>query len=352
MYRTFYGLTKRPFHTTPDPDFLFLTPSHQEALAAIIYGIEQMKGFIAITGEVGVGKTTILRSYLNTVDGNRNTTVVYIYYPTLTFTGLLTAILRELGQEPVLGEEAELVRQLQHYLIEEYRKNRIVVVIIDEAQNMPIPTLEHLRMLTNLETSTDKLLQIVLIGQPELETLLDRHELRQLRQRIAVQARINPLSPRESYQYIQHRLTRAGRHGTSIFTKSAIQLIIRHGGGIPRQLNILCDNILLTGFGCQQHPISSDLVREVTGETPPPTSNRWKKWGSLAAGILLTLGIGWFMTLHHPEPALPVSSEPIPQAIDRSPDATDQPSSRSTPLSEPGLDTGDSPTVNNGSLDQ
>jgi general secretion pathway protein A len=265
MYIDFYGFTKPPFRTTPDADFLFLSPSHKEALASIIYGIEQKKGFIAITGEVGVGKTTILRSYLETVDKDKHKTI-YIFNPSVTFESLLITILKELEVEPVSSQAAEMVNQLHELLIEAYRHGRVVVLVIDEAQNIPVQTLEGIRMLSNLETSTEKLIQIVLVGQPELETLLERHDLRQVRERIAVRTRILPLTKKESYAYIEHRLSHASSHKRDIFSKDALDLIVETAQGIPRKLNIHCDSALITGFGYQQPTISRKIAKEVIAD--------------------------------------------------------------------------------------
>jgi len=265
MYRDFYHLHKQPFHITPDPEFLFLSPSHREAFAAIIYGIEQRKGFLAITGEVGVGKTTILRAYLEKT-GHEQHRIIYVFNAAVSFSGLLKLILGEFGVAASEDDPFEMVNRLHHLLIDEYQNNRNVVLIIDEAQNMPVATLESLRMLSNLETSEDKLLQIILVGQPELARLLDLHELRQLRQRIAVRCQIDPLTRAESLAYIQHRLARAATHGGVIFAPGALPPIIKEARGIPRIINILCDNTLLTGFGYQQKPITRKIVKEVVAE--------------------------------------------------------------------------------------
>jgi len=177
MYSRFYGFTTEPFQNTPDLDFLFLSPNHKEALACIEYGIRQRKGFIAVTGEAGVGKTIILRSYLTKVDAQKQKTI-YVLNPKLTFDSLLTTILKELSAEPVAGCAAQRLNQLHEVLIAEYRNDHTVVLIIDEAQHIPIETLESIRMLSNMETATEKLIQIVLVGQPELDALLNRSELR------------------------------------------------------------------------------------------------------------------------------------------------------------------------------
>jgi general secretion pathway protein A len=268
MYLSYYNLKKEPFHITPDPDFLFFSESHKQALASIIYCTEKKKGFVAITGGVGLGKTTILRSYLERMDNKRLKTI-YVFNPNIPFKSLVAIIFHELGIKPLSYDISDMVEQLHLALIEEYSAGNDVILIIDEAQNMPVDTLENLRMLSNLETSTDKLIQIVLIGQPELDDILNKYELRQLKQRIAIRATICPLTREESLMYIKHRLKKAGlKEGQlfTIFTKSALQLIIKHAKGIPRTINILCDNALINGFGYQQCPITLAIVKEVIAD--------------------------------------------------------------------------------------
>ena len=265
MYIQFYGFTKEPFKTTPDIDFLFLSPSHKEALACIEYGIRQRKGFIAITGEVGVGKTMILRSYLDKVVPEKQKTI-YILNPKVSFDNLLSTILRELGAEAIAGQATDKLNQLHEVLIAEYRNDHTVVLLIDEAQNIPIETLESIRMLSNLETATEKLIQIVLVGQPELDELLNRHELRQVRERIGLQARIAPLTNAESVAYIDHRLSLVSSDPRAVFSKQALDRIVRSAKGIPRRLNILCDSALITGYGYQQPMISGKIAKEVIAD--------------------------------------------------------------------------------------
>ncbi|RMF83474.1 MAG: peptidoglycan-binding protein, partial [Nitrospinota bacterium] len=265
MYLHFYHFRKSPFHITPDPEFLFLSPSHKEALGTIIYGIEERKGFVAIIGEVGLGKTTILRSYLEKVDPQK-VRVIYILNPNVSFADLVRIIYQELGLQVESEDLLEQITRLYHVLIEEYKAGRNVVLVIDEAQNMPVETLENLRMLSNLETATDKLIQIVLVGQPELEEKLNRHELRQLRQRIAIRATIVPLTQAESMAYIQHRLALVSMRRGPIFTKGALKLIVKQAKGVPRTLNILCDNALIAGFGYQQKPITTKIAKEVIAD--------------------------------------------------------------------------------------
>ena len=293
MYLTFYGLKKEPFHTTPDPNFLYLSPSHKEAMGAIIYGIEKRKGFIAIFGEVGVGKTTIIRAYLEKTNDRKQKTV-YVLNPMVSFHGLLTEIFRSLDLTPSHDDSAEMVNQLQEALIQEYRSDSTVVLVIDEAQNMPVKTLEQLRLLSNLETSTDKLLQIVLIGQPELHTLLDHPSLKSLQQRIAMRATIQPLKQKESQAYIEHRVALASMTGAPIFTQGAMNLIIREAEGIPRRLNILCDNALITGYGRQRKPVSVQEVKEILTDMNGSRFSYLMKW-SIGVAAAILLGIATFL---------------------------------------------------------
>ena len=265
MYRDFYHLKKEPFHTTPDPEFLFLSPSHKQALGSIVYGVKNRKGFIVITGEVGVGKTTILRSYLESVD-KQNTKVIYIFYANVSFRNLLRTIYKELGIDVKTDDVVEMLNDLYQILMEQYKQGNTVLLIVDEAQNMPIETLENLRMLSNLETSKDKLLQIVLIGQVEFEEILNLYKLRQLKQRIVIRSTILPLSEKESTAYIKHRLGKAASNGSPVFTRGALKRIVKEADGVPRNLNILSDNALITGFGYKRKPVNTKIVNEVIGD--------------------------------------------------------------------------------------
>src|SRR5262245_7289990 len=265
MYLDFYHLKKAPFHITPDPEFLFLSPSHKAALGSIIYGIEERQGFVAITGEVGLGKTTILRSYLERIDQSRLKTI-YIFNANISFRSLLKTIFREFGLEFEADDLFEMVNRLHQVLIEEYKQGRNVALIIDEAQNMPIETLENLRMLSNLETATEKLVQIVLIGQPEFEHRLNLNELRQLKQRLVIRSTIEALTTEESLAYIEHRLAKVALAEAPIFTKGALKLILDKANGTPRTLNILCTNALITGFGYKQKPIKAGTVKQVLAD--------------------------------------------------------------------------------------
>jgi len=291
MYREFYGLNQAPFGITPDPEFLRLTPSQEEALASIVYGVDQRKGFVVVLGDVGLGKTTILRFYLDKLATKRLTTA-YVFDPNVTFKALLGTIYRELGIAGRPADVHEMVNRLHEVFIEEYRQGRNVVLIVDEAQNMPVETLENLRVLSNLETSTDKLLQMVLVGQPELAAKLERHELRQLRQRIAVRSTLVPFTEGESLAYIEHRLSKAGASSASVFTRGALREIVEHARGVPRVINILCDNALVNGLGCQKKPVTVRIVREAIADLTGHVRVRWLPWvwaslvAVLAAGAL------------------------------------------------------------------
>ena len=277
MYFKFYDLEKEPFHITPDPEFLYSSPTHKEALAVVIYGVDQRKGFIGIIGEVGMGKTTIIRSFLDQADKKALKTV-YITNPDVSFGGLLTSIYREIGIIPNADDLHEMVHDLHLFLIDEYKQGHTVVLLIDEAQNLPIETLKNLHMLSNLETNKDKLIQIVLVGQPEFGEKLKLKELRQLNQRIVMRAHITPFSARESMAYIQHRLLMAGRSDSDLFKKSALRQIIRHAHGIPRLLNILCGNALVTGFGYQEKQVTIRTAKEVIADFKGTTGKNRLKW--------------------------------------------------------------------------
>ena len=294
MYLNYYNLKKEPFKIAPDPEFLFLSPSHREALASIMYGVEQRKGFITITGEVGVGKTSILRYYLEQID-KAGLKAVYIFNPNLSFTGLLKTIFQKMGFDTKTEDPSEMLNNFHLILIDRYKQGRNMALIIDEAQNMPVETLENLRMLSNLETSKEKLVQIVLVGQPEFEETLKRKELRQLQQRISIKATISPLTNKECMEYIEYRMTKASLNGTKVFTQSAINKIIAESQGIPRLINVLCDNALTTGFGYQKKRITASVAEEVIadfkGEKKPVSSlSSLSSFSSFSAFEVVFLG--------------------------------------------------------------
>lgn len=295
MYLDFYGFRKRPFHITPDPDFLYLSRSHKEALGVILYGVQNGAGFMMVSGAVGLGKTTILRSAMQRFDHERIKTVL-VFNPCVSYKELLQVICEELGLDLThVEDQFELIQRLHRALIDEYKQGNNVVLIIDEAQNMPVETLENLRMLSNLETSKDKLIQVILIGQqPELGNLLNSTSLRQLKQRIAHRATLVNLSYRESIDYIHHRLHLASGRKKCPFTKAAIKLIARHCAGVPRCINIVCDNALVTGYGSGQNPIKPKLVKEVIRDLNGRVRSSWKRWLMASMGLLLFAGVFLF----------------------------------------------------------
>jgi len=295
MHHDFYRLKKEPFHITPDPEFLFLSPSHKRALRSIIYGVRNRKGFILITGEVGVGKTTILRSYLEVV-AKQKTRIIYIFNSNVSFQDLLKTIYKELGLEPKKEDVVEMLDGVYQILMDEFKQGNVVLLIVDEAQNMPVETLEGLRMLSNLETSKEKLLQIVLTGQSELEKILNRQELRQLRQRVAIRSTIVPFTQIESMAYIKHRLAKVTLDESPVFTHRALKTITREAKGIPRTLNILCDNALITGFENKIKPVNTEIVKEVLADfrkKERPSLSLLKR--ALAPAALLLFVAGLFL---------------------------------------------------------
>lgn len=261
MYLNFYGLQKKPFNPTPDPKFLYLTPSHREALAQILYGVQEGKGFIVLTGEVGTGKTTLIQTLLRRQDPK--TEVAFIFNSKLPFDALVEYMLRDFGITENLATQSQRLFALNNFLIERRRAGRNTVLIIDEAQNLDAAALEQVRLLSNFETPTDKLLQIFLAGQPELQAKLDLPELRQLKQRISLRCVIRPLTQAETRDYIQHRLHIAGGRRADIFTDAAVSRIARHAGGIPRIVNTVCDHALLFGYAEQKRRIDRDTIDQV-----------------------------------------------------------------------------------------
>src|SRR5712691_4722778 len=299
MYVDFYALKKAPFHITPDPAFLFLSPSHKAALGALVYGIEARQGFVALIGEVGLGKTTILRSYLERVDPAHLKTI-YIFNANVSFSALLQTICRECGLAISTEDVFDTVNRLQQVLIEEYHQGRNVALIVDEAQHIPLETLEHLRMLSNLETSTQKLMQMVLVGQPEFEAKLNDYALRQLKQRVVIRATIAPLTAKESLEYIAHRLAKVRLTDAPIFTRGALRQIIKHAKGTPRVLNILCSSALIQGFGDRQHHISARIAKQVIADYRGKRSRwLWRRWMALTGATALLTALFLFSPYLH-----------------------------------------------------
>jgi type II secretory pathway predicted ATPase ExeA len=265
MYQKFFGLRESPFNVNPDPRYLYLTRQIQESLAGLTYGIQNRKGFILLTGEVGTGKTTLLNRLLDWLRGPRVATA-YIFNSRLDVNQLFDFIMAEFEIPCETREKSLVLMRLNQWLLERYRAGETAVLIVDEAQNLSNEVLEEIRLLTNLETSTEKLLQIVLTGQPELEEKLKLPQLRQLRQRITLRCRTAPLSLEETFGYIAERLRIAGANGEPIFSKESIQAVHHYSHGIPRVVNLLCEHSLINAYVDSLRPVPSHMVEEVARE--------------------------------------------------------------------------------------
>src|SRR5215471_14878748 len=265
MYKSFFGLKENPFNVNPDPRYLFLTKQTEEALTGLMYGIQTRKGFITLTGEVGTGKTTLVNRLLDWLH-HRNARTAFLFNSRMNSNQLFDFILAEFEIACDSKSKSQQLMKLNHWLLERYRMGETVVLIIDEAQNLTHPVLEEIRLLTNLETSTEKLLQIVLSGQPELEEKLKLPQLRQLRQRITLRCRTMPLSQQQTQEYITERLRIAGASSEPIFSSKAIETIHVYSLGIPRVINLLCEHSLVNAFVEHQRPIEPKTIEDVAHE--------------------------------------------------------------------------------------
>jgi type II secretory pathway predicted ATPase ExeA len=266
LYQMHFGLSQPPFNITPDPSFLYRSASHREGLAQLSYGIKARKGFVVLTGEVGTGKTTLIHALLNDLNGSAHTALIFntIIRP----ADLLRTVCEEFGlidPKRSLQEIHDYLVSLNEFLLESYRKGENCALIIDESQNLSAEVLESIRLLSNFETSKDKLLQILLVGQPELGARLNSPELRQLKQRVMLRHHLRALSIQECCEYVSNRLKVAGGD-RSIFTPTALESVYSYSGGIPRVVNVLCDNALLTGYALGRKEIDAGIIREVAGD--------------------------------------------------------------------------------------
>ena len=273
IYLNFYGLTREPFGVTPDPEFLFMTPGHREVLSQLLYAIQERKGFILVTAEVGMGKTTLLQALRQELDST--TAVAYVSNSLLPFPAMLEYMLEEFELEKPGESHAQRLMILQNFLLERHRTGQNTVLILDEAQNLYPQTLEQIRLLSNFETTKEKILQIVLVGQPELLARLDMPELRQLRQRIGMICSIPPMTRAGTRNYIRTRLRMAGAPDAGLFGDAALQRISEYAEGIPRVVNTVCDHCLLIGYADQTRRIDADIVEQAisyleVGRRPRP----------------------------------------------------------------------------------
>jgi general secretion pathway protein A len=310
MYTSFFGLAEKPFAITPDPRYLYLSERHAEALAHLLYGINESGGFIQLTGEVGTGKTTVVRTLLSRVPHHAD--VAVILNPRITPVEFLLTICEELGLAIAEGQRnsvKEMVDALNRRLLNAHAEGRRIIVLVDEAQNLSFDVLEQVRLLTNLETPTQKLLQIILIGQPELRELLDRTNLRQLAQRITGRYHLMPLSREETKGYVRHRLRVAGATA-EIFTPGALVELHRLSLGIPRVINVACDRALLGAYTQETKKITASLVRRAAGEVYGrrffPTWLGWVVGSMSVAALAATLFLGW-QFWRHQSPVLSAS---------------------------------------------
>jgi general secretion pathway protein A len=300
VYLRFFNLRESPFNLTPDPRFLFLSAQHEEALTHLLYGIYERKGFIEVTGEVGTGKTVLCRALLERLDKAVSTALIFNSY--LTKMELLQAITDDFGLQPRETTSKGYIDVLNEYLLGEFAAGRNAVVVIDEAQNLEPTVLEQLRMLSNLETERVKLLQIILVGQPELHAKLATLQMRQLEQRIAVRFYIHELTRTETEQYITHRMSVAGAAHSVIWSRRALRLIHHYTGGIPRRINLLCDRVLMTAFVRETHRVSAAIVRQSAQDLASPWQSKRLCWPRRVAlgvgaglGLLGLLGGGVFL---------------------------------------------------------
>jgi general secretion pathway protein A len=261
MYHEYYGLVRSPFEMTPDPAFLVLSDSHREGLATLVYAVRSRKGFVLLTGEVGTGKTTLLHSLLAQLD--RETAAAFIFNPLLEPLDFFRVLFDEFGIEQACHSKAEYLLALNRFLIDRLARDLPTLLIMDEAQNLSAEMLEEIRLLSNLETPSSKLLQIMLVGQPELAEKLARPELRQLRQRIVLRHSLRPFTEQELHHYIDERLRLAGYTGKALFENGALRELYRVTGGIPRLINVVCDGALLLGYGREWATLGADAIREV-----------------------------------------------------------------------------------------
>lgn len=275
MYTQFFRLTENPFRLTPDPRFLFFTTKHRECLSALVYSVLGRKGFMMMTGDAGTGKTTLIHALLGML-GQKHVSCAFIFHPLLEPTEFLEYVLADLGVVAPSTQKGEMLRALHNFLLKRHQEGSTTALIIDEAHKLTPVLLEEIRLFSNLETSREKLLQIVLAGQNELEDLFRREDLRQLKQRIGLRSRLEPFSAEQTADYLQHRLGLCGRAATELFPPKVLAVVHEYSRGLPRLINSICDNALLLAFAQQMPAVTEETVAEVAAdldllvEAPPP----------------------------------------------------------------------------------
>jgi len=264
VYGNFFGFKEQPFNITPDPKFVYLSPGHQEVLEHMVYGVDRRKGFILITGDIGAGKTTLTRLFLDRLEDQTQTALIFNTF--LNEIELLRAVNREFGLPADNSSRQALIETLNAFLIQQLETGSKAVLILDEAQNLSVPVLEQVRMLSNLETDAQKLIQIILVGQPELARTLARPDLAQLNQRITVRCALKPLNLEDTVRYIHHRLSIAGPQALVSFDPQTYRLIHRYSQGIPRRINAVCDRALLVAYARSSHRVKASFIRQAKNE--------------------------------------------------------------------------------------
>jgi general secretion pathway protein A len=278
MYCDFFGFSEKPFTITPNPQFIYLSGNHREAFAHLLYGIDTHAGFIAMTGEVGTGKTTVLRTVLTQLDPEKYRSAL-IFNPCLSGEQLLASICREFGVEAAERYSFGYLDILNRFLLDQHGAGKTVVLVVDEAQNLTPDVLEQIRLISNLETERDKLIQIILAGQPELNDVLNRHDLRQLSQRIAVRCHLAPMSKYDTGDYIRHRLKVSGCRIPGLFTAGAVKRIYRFSRGVPRLINIVCEQALVMAWTLESSTVTPAIAARVILEAQPSPTRRgmWQR---------------------------------------------------------------------------
>jgi general secretion pathway protein A len=268
MYKAFFHLTRNPFDLTPDPNCFVPTPRHNEALAALYYGVRRHKGFVVVTGEVGTGKTLLLRCLLRLLENSKDIAYAYLFNSRLSPTDFLQYVVADFGLPASGKNKCDLLLDLSKFLVTRGTKQMTTVLVVDEAHDLPVDTLEELRLLSNLETTEDKLLQIILVGQPELDKKLDSVELRQLKQRIALRTQLGALTAKQTQEYIDQRLRIAGAdlNAHPLFSPQAVAAIYTYSRGYPRLINILCENALISAYAKEVPTVTARIIEDVAAE--------------------------------------------------------------------------------------